>query len=164
MSVRKNKLGAITFWFAISAIVVMLDQCSKAWVLANLREAHTYSVVPHFNLFLTYNKGIAFSMFANSGDIAYYALCSLSIIIVLLLTFMQYKTELNRYLLHCAIAFIIGGAIGNLFDKILLGHVVDFIDFYWGGWHFAVFNLADSFISIGGALFLLDTLIYDSAH
>ena len=52
----------------------------------------------------------------------------------------------------------------TIFDKILLGHVVDFIDFYWGGWHFAVFNLADSFISIGGALFLLDTLIYDSAH
>jgi len=77
---------------------------------------------------------------------------------------MQYKTELNRYLLHCAIAFIIGGAIGNLFDKILLGHVVDFIDFYWGGWHFAVFNLADSFISIGGALFLLDAFIYDPAN
>ena len=164
MLLRKNRLCAIAFWFAISAIVVMLDQCSKAWVLANLSEAHTYSVVPHFNLFLTYNKGIAFSMFANSGDIAYYALCSLSIIIVLLLTFMQYKTELNRYLLHCAIAFIIGGAIGNLFDKILLGHVVDFIDLYWDGWHFAVFNLADSFISIGGALFLLDAFIYDQAN
>ncbi len=143
-------------YLGLSVAVVVLDQVSKYWIQATLLPYEQITIWPVFNLTLVFNRGAAFSFLSNASGwqrpffIGLAALVSLVLIVWL--------TRLNRRerLLATGLALVIGGAVGNLIDRIWLGHVVDFLDFHWGDWHWPAFNVADSAITLGVALLLID--------
>ncbi|NVD73897.1 lipoprotein signal peptidase [Duganella sp. BJB488] len=150
--------GSLTPWLGIAAIVVLFDQLSKITITKTFQLGEEKVITSFFNLVLAYNKGAAFSFLQNSGGWQRYfftaiALCAAAWIIVLL------KKHGSQRMFSWALSLILGGAIGNVIDRILYGHVVDFLDFHWNGLgHFPAFNVADSAICIGAALFILDEL------
>ncbi len=148
---------------AVAAIVVFLDQLSKAAVLGHFA-AGAYDgerLTSFFNLVLIYNRGISFGLFnagVGSGTAANGLLFSLAAALIVA-ALIYWLRRVTSPLLAVAIGLIIGGAIGNVIDRIRLGAVVDFLDFHIGAWHWPAFNLADSAICIGVAAMLLDGLL-----
>ena len=141
---------------SLVAGAVTLDQVIKWLVETRLPFHEMVPVIPMFALYRTWNEGIAFSMLGGLPDAALLALTGLVIIFVL---YLWWRTPSGRGIAHLGYALIIGGALGNLIDRAVYGHVVDYILFHTETWSFAVFNLADSFISIGAGLIVLDELI-----
>jgi signal peptidase II len=143
-------------WYALAVPVALLDQLTKQWVSAVFDYGEARAVTGFFNLVLTHNTGAAFSFLASAagwqrGFFIAIALVAIIVISVLLLRHAGDK-------LFCvALALILGGAIGNVVDRIVLGHVVDFLDFHIGGWHWPAFNVADSAITAGAVLLLVDS-------
>ncbi|MES2164313.1 MAG: signal peptidase II [Pseudomonadota bacterium] len=150
--------ASLTPWLGIAAIVVLFDQLSKITITKTFQLGEEKIITSFFNLVLAYNKGAAFSFLQNSGGWQRYFFTAIALgaaawIIVLL------KKHGSQRMFSWALSLILGGAIGNVIDRILYGHVVDFLDFHWNGiGHFPAFNIADSAICIGAALFILDEL------
>ncbi|MEQ8482146.1 MAG: signal peptidase II [Hoeflea sp.] len=141
---------------ATVAGAVALDQAIKYLVESRLPFHEVVPVLPMLSLYRTWNEGIAFSLLKDLPD------SGLSILTLAVIAFVLYlwrRTPAERTLAHLGFALIIGGALGNLIDRAVYGHVVDYILFHTQTWSFAVFNLADSFISVGAALIVLDELI-----
>jgi signal peptidase II len=137
-------------WLGLSAIVVALDQLSKAWVLATLPEFQQVPVIPGFwNWFRTYNEGAAFSFLSDAGGWQKSVFIVLALVISGLLARMLARTPRGDWRTAAPFALVIGGAIGNVIDRLLHGHVVDFIQWYWQGHYWPAFNLADSAIVAG---------------
>jgi signal peptidase II len=157
---RRPMLG---LGLGIAAVVVGLDQLSKATVLAYfVRDGldDRVRVAPFFNLVLTYNRGVSFGLFNAAGrngglDALVFSLVAAAIIAGLI----WWLSRARSPLLAVAIGLIVGGAAGNVVDRIRLGAVVDFLDFHLGSWHWPAFNLADSAICVGVAAMLLDGLL-----
>jgi signal peptidase II len=148
------KIAKLWHWLVIAAIVALLDQATKIAILHVLERGQSIPVTGFFNLVLTYNEGAAFSFLATQGGWQRYLFTGIAIGAVLLLTHLLKKHPEQR--LFCwGLALILGGAIGNLIDRLIYGHVVDFLDFYAGSWHWPAFNLADSAICAGAALYIL---------
>ncbi len=145
-------------WLWLSSIVVILDQWTKKLIEEKFVLYETYPVTDFFNLILVYNTGAAFSFLADAGGWQrwFFLVLALGISIYLVWWLLQLKKE--QILLPFAIAMIIGGAIGNLIDRFLYGHVIDFLDFYISDWHWPAFNLADSAIVLGVTLFIWDAI------
>lgn len=153
-------------WTWISAIVVFMDQLTKWMAEANLEEGlqHGYAVMPHLNFGLVYNYGAAFSWLSDQGGWQrwFFAILALSISIFIIF-WMRSLKERDRWT-AIGLALVLGGAIGNLIDRVLSGRVTDFIDvyfnvpFYEPVYHFATFNIADIGISIGAALLIFVSL------
>ena len=135
---------------------VAIDQLIKWLVETRLPFHELVPVVPMLALYRTWNEGIAFSLLKGLPDTGLLALTGLVIVFVL---YLWWRTPPGRRIAHLGYALIIGGALGNLIDRAVYGHVVDYILFHTEAWSFAVFNLADSFISIGAALIVLDEII-----
>jgi signal peptidase II len=145
---------------AAAAAVVIIDQLSKAAVLgffAGSPPGAHEAVMPFFNLVLTYNRGISFGLFNTPGGVNVLLFPLLAAFIVTMLILWLRRVE--SPFLAVAIGLVIGGAIGNVIDRIRLGAVVDFLDFYVGAWHWPAFNVADSAICLGVAAMLLDGLL-----
>lgn len=157
MSVNSTSTHKIKIYqcFIIITLVFIFDQVAKSWALNNLALHKVYNMLPFLNFVLVFNKGIAFSLFANSSVFVHSILIASSIAIIIFMIFMLRNIFTSTMLHPIAISLIIGGALGNLSDKLLLGYVIDFIDLFFKGWHFATFNVADAAISIGGVLLLL---------
>ena len=142
-------------WFILAAAIVALDQLTKWAVLENFAYGERRSVTAFLNLVLVYNKGAAFSMLADAPGwqtplLVAFALGAAVIVSVLLVRSPGRRT-------FCAgLALILGGAIGNVIDRLRFGHVVDFLDLHAAGWHWPAFNVADSAITVGAALLILD--------
>ena len=145
----------------LAAVVVLLDQLSKWWVLRLLlpRAPHERMIefTPFFNLVLVSNRGVSFGLF-NDGNEATNALIFTAIAAVIVVCLVVWLTRTRDALLTVAIGLVIGGAIGNVIDRLRLGWVVDFLDFHAAGWHWPAFNVADSAIVVGVGLMLLDGL------
>jgi signal peptidase II len=146
-------------WFGLAAAIIAADQLVKWIVLARFAPGEGLAVTPFFNLVLVFNKGAAFSFLAREAGwqtplLAGFALVAAGIVSVLIVR----SPEKN--LLRTALALILGGALGNVIDRLRFGHVVDFLDFHAAGWHFPAFNVADSAITIGAALLILDGLVF----
>ena len=145
-----------TRWLGLSAIVIALDQLTKYWVTSRFQLGDSVTITAFFNMVLAYNTGAAFSFLANAGGwqrIFFTAIAVIaSVVIVMLL-----RKPHNHRLFNLALALILGGAIGNLIDRVLLGHVVDFIQVHAGGYYWPAFNVADSAITIGAALLIWDS-------
>lgn len=141
---------------AVAALAVCLDQASKYWAENFLPLQEAVPVMPMVSLFRTHNTGIAFSFFSSMPD---WALIAFTLGIVVVVAVLWRKLEYRRTLAGFGFALIVGGAIGNLVDRVLLGHVVDFILFHSRNWSFAIFNLADSFITVGAGLIVLDEIL-----
>ncbi|MBO0903674.1 signal peptidase II [Jiella sp. MQZ13P-4] len=137
-------------------VAVVLDQLVKAVVVATMPLGSAIEVLPFLALFHARNTGIAFSMFAGLGDVGLSLLAAAVLAVVL---FLWIKTPASRRLTHFGLAIIVGGAIGNLIDRTRLGYVVDYVYFHTPAFDFAVFNLADAFISVGAVIILLDEFV-----
>ena len=149
-------------WFILSLLVVISDQASKYLVELFLTPYKPLAVFPMFNLTLAYNSGAAFSFLSGAGDWHRWFFAGFSLIVSGILAIWLYRTESQAKLLLAGISLILGGAIGNLFDRAYHGYVIDFIDVYYKHHHFATFNIADSAICIGAAFFVLDLLVNKS--
>jgi signal peptidase II len=150
---------------ALLALTVVLDQLSKSWVVAYF-DAHGPApmagvpqrvVAPFFNLILTWNSGMSFGLFNRDSPWNAALFSVLAAVIVTVLLVWLWRTESS--LVAAGIGLVAGGAVGNVIDRLRLGAVTDFLDFHWRDWHFATFNLADSGITVGVGLLLLDALL-----
>lgn len=144
-------------WLLIAAVIVIADQLSKLWMVKLLQGVPVIRLTSFLNLVLAYNKGAAFSFLASASGWQRYFFTGVSIIAIVFILYFMRKNAGQR-LFCAAFALILGGAIGNLIDRLLYGQVTDFIDFYIGTWHWPAFNIADSAITIGAVLFILDEL------
>ncbi|CAM3032642.1 lipoprotein signal peptidase [Legionella steigerwaltii] len=146
-------------WFLLSFAVIVLDQASKYLVGVLMTPYKPLPVFPMLNLTLAYNSGAAFSFLSGAGDWHRWFFSAFSLIVSIILAIWLYRTASQAKLLLGGISLILGGAIGNLFDRAFHGYVIDFIDTYYKHHHFATFNVADSAICIGAGLFVLDLLV-----
>jgi signal peptidase II len=146
-------------WFWLSAVVLLLDQGSKLLADARLVFHEPVSVLPFFNLRLAYNTGAAFSFLGNAGGWQRWFFASISVLVIGVLVVWMRRLKPEQWPLSLAFALIIGGALGNLIDRLVYGHVIDFIDVYYKTWHWPTFNIADSAIFLGAALLLLDAWV-----
>ena len=147
--------ASVTLWLGIALIVVLFDQISKITMSRLLAFGQSEPVTSFFNLVMVYNKGAAFSFLADQQGWQRYLFAGISLAASLLIMWMLKRNPSQR--LFCwALALILGGAIGNLIDRLAYGHVIDFLDVYFYGWHWPAFNVADSAITIGAGLFILD--------
>ncbi len=134
---------------------VFIDQTTKIAVDTWLPYQQPVPVIPFFDLFRTYNTGVAFSMFENFSG---FIIVGVRLAIVAFVLWLWRRTAAHRWLYHIGFVLVIAGAIGNLVDRFAYGHVVDFILFHTQSWSFAVFNLADSYITVGAALIAFEEL------
>ena len=145
-------------WFALAAAIVVADQLTKWAVLASFAHGERRVITGFLNLVLVYNKGAAFSMFADADGwqtplLIVFALAAAGIVSYLIVR------NPGKRLLCLGLALILGGALGNVIDRLRFGHVVDFLDFHAMGWHWPAFNVADSGITVGAALLILDGFV-----
>jgi signal peptidase II len=157
----KNRFSAgspgLAPWLGIAAIVILLDQITKIMISRIFTYGESRPFTSFFNLVLAHNKGAAFSFLASEGGWQRWLFTGISIGAVLFIVWLL-KRHAGQRLFCWSMALILGGAIGNVIDRIAYGHVVDFLDFHLKGWHFPAFNVADSAICIGAVLFVIDEL------
>ena len=147
-------------WFALGAAVVVADQLVKLAILASFAPGALHPVTGFFNLVLVFNRGAAFSFLAGAAGWQTPVLALFAVIACVVVGFFILKTPEKR--LQCiGLASILGGALGNLIDRLRFGHVVDFLDFHALGWHWPAFNVADSAITVGAALLIIEGFIHE---
>ena len=143
-------------WLLISAIIIVLDQESKYAITQSFAHGESLTITSFFNLVLAYNTGAAFSLFADGSGwqrIFFIVIASLAAVVIIVLL----RKHTGQRLFSLALSLILGGALGNLIDRILLGHVVDFIQVHYAGYYFPAFNVADSAIFVGACLLIWDS-------
>jgi signal peptidase II len=141
----------------IAALVVLLDQLTKIMITQMFSYGQSKPVTSFFNLVLAYNKGAAFSFLAAEGGWQRYLFSGIAIAAAAFIVYLL-KRHAGQRLFCWALALVLGGAVGNLIDRIAYGHVIDFLDVHVAGWHWPAFNIADSAICIGAAMFIIDEL------
>jgi signal peptidase II len=148
--------GLLVKWLGVGALVIALDQLSKLWISSHFTYFETYTVTGFFNLVLVHNFGASFSMLSDAGGWQRWLFSGIAVAASVWILWLLRKHQQEK--LFCiALALILGGALGNLIDRLMYGYVVDFLDFHWDEHHFAAFNVADSAINIGAALLLWDS-------
>lgn len=145
-------------WLMISGIIIAVDQMSKLYMMMTLEPNTPSSVTSFINFTYTENKGIAFSLFNHSHDVMHMLVTLVAFSITVFLIRWFWRLPLSHVRAHYALVCIIGGATGNLLDRLILGHVRDFFHFYINDWHFAIFNFADAMITIGAILMIIDVI------
>ena len=146
-------------WLLLIALVIVVDQLTKIGVAKMFAYGARKEIIGgFFDLTLVYNKGAAFSFLSSAGGWQRWFFTGIGVIAALFIVFMLAKHSSQR-LFSCALALIAGGALGNVIDRLLHGHVVDFLLFYYRDWSFPAFNVADSAITIGAILLILDELM-----
>lgn len=141
----------------VVSMVFALDFASKQWVINHLVPGHTKPLIQFLNLHCAHNYGAAFGILDNQEKIwPQHILSVIGIATLVAVLLMMYHRSVQQHLNNCAYALIIGGAIGNIMDRLRYGFVVDFIDVYIGTWHYPTFNLADSFICIGAIIIMIE--------
>lgn len=144
-------------WLGIAAFIILLDQITKFFAAKLLATEGFIRVTSFFNLVLAYNKGAAFSFLAGESGWQRYLFTGISVVASLFLLYLLKKHAAQR-LFSWGVSLLLGGAVGNLIDRVLYGQVIDFLDFHVKTWHWPAFNVADSAICIGVLLFVLDEL------
>ena len=146
-------------WFIFSVVVILLDQASKYWAFRSLIPYHPEAVLPMVNFMLAYNTGAAFSFLSGTGDWHRWLFTSFSGVMSIVLSVWIIRIPQTARLQLIGLSLILAGAVGNLVDRVLLGHVIDFIDVYYTHYHWPAFNLADSAICTGAFLLLIDMCV-----
>jgi signal peptidase II len=166
MALKKSTFSAtgrtpsLTPWLGISLLVVLLDQITKIAITRLFAFGESYPVTSFFNLVLAHNKGAAFSFLAAETGWQRYLFTGIAAAAVIFMIYLL-RRHTGQRLFCWALALILGGALGNLIDRVMYGYVIDFLDFYIPGWrwpHWPAFNIADSAIVVGAALFVIDEL------
>jgi len=153
-----SAVSGMSRWLWLSLMVVLLDQASKQLIVASFMLYENLEILPVFNLTLVYNKGAAFSFLSDQPGWQRWFLAGVAAVVTLVMILWLRGLKQHERLTAMALGLIIGGAVGNLIDRVLLGHVVDFLDFHFGQHHWPAFNVADSAISIGVAIMLYEIL------
>ncbi len=150
-------MPSIARWLSISLLVIVLDQLGKLWVIGTFQYGDGVAITSFFNLVHARNTGAAFSFLANESGWQRFFFIGIAVAASIFITYLLRKHVAERWF-SLALSLVLGGALGNLIDRVRFGYVVDFLDFYYGAWHFPAFNVADSAISVGAALLILDSL------
>ena len=158
---QKIAIGASGIrWLWISLLVIVADQLSKLWIERSMMLGDSFTVLPILDIVRAHNSGAAFSFLANAGGWQRWAFSALAVGVSIALVFWLRKLALaTQGLLAAGLALILGGAIGNVIDRVEHGYVVDFVHAHWGTHFFPAFNVADSAISVGAALVIIDALL-----
>lgn len=146
----------LSLYAGLVAIAVALDQWIKYLVETRLVMHEMVDVLPFLALYRTYNTGVAFSMFSSFGDTG---LIVVSLAVIAFVLYLASRSTGDQHLARIGFALVVGGAIGNLIDRAVYGHVIDYILFHTPVWSFAIFNLADAFITVGAGLVLLEEFL-----
>ncbi|WP_203301792.1 signal peptidase II [Marinobacter sediminum] len=149
--------GSKMKWLWLAVLVIVLDLGTKALATAMLTYGDPVPVVPMFNLTLLHNTGAAFSFLAQAAGWQRWFFVGLALVVSCVLVIWLRKLQQHETWTAIAIVLILGGALGNVYDRVVHGYVVDFLHFYWQDWHFPAFNLADTAITVGAAMMIIDT-------
>jgi signal peptidase II len=152
-----TKLPGKSAWLGLSLGVVILDQLSKWFVATHMHVFQTVYVLPVFNIALLHNTGAAFSMLAGQpGWQRWFFVVLALVIFALIVVWLTRMTTNTGHWVAAGLALVAGGAVGNVWDRLTNGYVVDFLQFHWAGWFFPAFNVADSAITVGAIMLILD--------
>jgi len=154
----RNGVGAIP-WYGLALFLVLLDQYTKGLASASLEYARPVEVFSWFNLTLHHNTGAAFSFLSDAGGWQRYFFTVIASVVSLGIAAWLFMMPRNQTLLALSLGLILGGALGNLWDRVVLGYVVDFISVHYGGRYFPAFNIADSAITVGAGIMLLESFL-----
>lgn len=157
MAKRPASNDGLLLWLSLAALVILLDQLSKIAVLRTFSYGEARPVTDFFNLVLVYNRGAAFSFLAEAGGWQRWLFTGIGAAATVFIIWLL-KRHAGQRMFCFALACIMGGALGNVIDRVAYGHVIDFLDFYIGRYHWPAFNLADSAIFVGAALLILDEI------
>ena len=149
-------------WLGIAGLVIVLDHLSKWWVSATMDFQETIPVFPFFSFVLVHNQGAAFSFLADAGGWQRWLFIGIGIVATVIIVRLL-KTHAHEPRMALALALVLGGALGNVLDRAVLGYVVDFLYFHYHGFAWPAFNIADSAISIGAAILVWDSLFGKTA-
>ena len=144
-------------WLGLSFLAVVLDQVSKLVVSGSMQLYQSIKIMPYFNLTYVHNTGAAFSFLSDAGGWQRWFFAGLAVIISTVMVVWLAKLKQHETLLAVALSLVLGGAIGNLIDRLAYGFVIDFLDVYYLSWHWPAFNIADSAITLGVVLMLLES-------
>jgi len=147
-------------WLLLSALVIVLDQLSKAWIVSHFAFGESVTMLSVFNLVLAHNTGAAFSFLNDAGGIQRW-LFSIIAVVASVWIIRLLRKHRSQVLFSLALSMILGGALGNLIDRLAYGYVVDFLSFHWNEHYFPAFNLADSAITCGAFLLILESFKKD---
>ena len=151
--------GRAVVWLLLSALVVLADQLSKSYITSHYGEFEFTTVLPVLDITRMHNVGAAFSFLATASGWQRWLFITLAVTVSIGIVVWLYRMPRSQGLLACGLALVLGGAIGNVIDRIRLGAVVDFIHFHWDRAYFPAFNIADSAITVGAACLILDAML-----
>ena len=146
-------------WLSVSLAVIVIDQVTKSVAVSNLVMFQPVNLFPGFNFTLMYNEGAAFSFLSDASGWQRWFFTTVAIVVSIAIVFWLRSLSTGQRMTALSLSLILGGALGNVWDRILLGHVVDFIDVYYASYHWPAFNIADSAISVGAAILIVDSLL-----
>ncbi|WOT04294.1 signal peptidase II [Shewanella youngdeokensis] len=146
-------------WYWVVVLVFFADQLSKQWVLSSFELYESVTLLPIFNFTYVRNYGAAFSFLSDAGGWQRWLFTFIAVGFSVILSVWLRQQPSKMWRLNLAYTLVIGGALGNLVDRLQHGYVVDFLDFYWNSSHFPAFNIADSAICIGAGLIILDSFV-----
>jgi signal peptidase II len=145
-------------WLSLALLLTLLDQLTKVLILGAFEHGQATPMTSFFNLVRVHNSGAAFSFLADASGWQRWFFTAIGVAATVFIVYLL-RAHPGQRLFCFALACILGGAVGNVIDRLLHGYVVDFLDFHWGGWHFPAFNLADSAITLGAICLILDELL-----
>ncbi|MGH6636685.1 MAG: signal peptidase II [Gammaproteobacteria bacterium] len=143
-------------WLWLSGVIIALDQLTKLMASRALELHQPLAVWPSVNLTLTHNTGAAFSLLDQAGGWQRWFFTAIALVVSACIVYWLYRLPRGKVVLAAGLSLILGGALGNLWDRLSLGYVIDFIDLYYSTWHWPAFNVADSAITIGAGLLIVD--------
>ena len=156
---RSIRSGASVWpWLGWALVILVADQVTKALILGRYQLGDSTTITSFFNIVRAHNTGAAFSFLAQAGGWQRWMFTGFGLLAALFILW-QLRAHPGQKLFSFALASILGGAVGNVIDRLVHGYVVDFLDFHWAGSHFPAFNVADAGISVGAALLILDELL-----
>jgi len=160
---QQRQFGFLPLGLAVAGIVIVLDQVSKWWMVFEvMNPPRVIPVMPSFNLVMGWNRGVSFGLFDSDSPLNQWLLIALAMIVVAVLLVWLKRAEDRR--IGFAIGLIVGGAIGNVIDRLHFGAVADFLDFYIAGFHWPAFNVADAGITVGAVILVIDSLFAGSEN
>ena len=153
------KSGAgVWLWLGVALVIFLLDQLTKIAIVGAFQLGESLPITSFFNLVRVHNAGAAFSFLADAGGWQRWFFTGLGTVAALVMVYLL-RMHAGQTLFCLALSLLLGGAVGNVVDRVLYSHVIDFLDFYYGTWHFPAFNVADSAITMGACLLIVDELL-----